>query len=382
MPDQRNEPAIHRALVERVASAARELVAAVELLAADPVPPSGPAARVGALHPLISRLTDAAAFAEIHAWREPGEIAAVLALSKAEARRRYRGGPPNLPLSVVLADAHTPMNEPAMTSTAPPSDSRPQPAPYLPGEALTRRAVTVITVLIALMSFAFSLGNVTALALYLGIPAYIAWLIGPSVDLSVLGLLIGLRYLVLRGFSDATLRKPRCLMLFSGLLTLALNVAHSVAAHLYGTALVDAVGPALLIGWGETGPWMLRQIYAAPTEAADQPEPVDVPEPEPAAQPTDETDTRPFEQPDPRPAAVTEAEADEEPRPWTAPTDLLATARTLDTAHRATTGRPISRDKLRAELRIGRDRAAALVGQLRTEASHRAVMDAQAQSAA
>ena len=135
--------------------------------------------------------------------------------------------------------------------------------PYLPGEDLTRRAVTVIPVLIAVLSFAFSLGTVTALALYLGIPDYIAWLIGPSVDLSVLGLLIGLRYLALRGCSDKELRKPRCLMLFSGLLTLALNVAHSVSAQRYGTALVDAVGPALLIGWGETGPWLLRQIYAA-----------------------------------------------------------------------------------------------------------------------
>jgi hypothetical protein len=33
----------------------------------------------------------------------------------------------------------------------------------LPGEALTRRAVTVITAAIVVMSFAFSLGNVTQL---------------------------------------------------------------------------------------------------------------------------------------------------------------------------------------------------------------------------
>jgi len=33
----------------------------------------------------------------------------------------------------------------------------------LPGEALTRRAVTVITAAIVVMSFAFSLGNVTRL---------------------------------------------------------------------------------------------------------------------------------------------------------------------------------------------------------------------------
>jgi hypothetical protein len=34
-----------------------------------------------------------------------------------------------------------------------------------------------------------------------------------------------------------------------GLLTLALNTAGSIADRQYGTALVDAVGPALLMGW-------------------------------------------------------------------------------------------------------------------------------------
>ena len=43
---------------------------------------------------------------------------------------------------------------------------------------------------------------------------------------------------------------------------------------MFGTALVDAVGPALLIGWSVVGPWMLRQIYAvcSPT-APTRPEP-------------------------------------------------------------------------------------------------------------
>jgi hypothetical protein len=49
---------------------------------------------------------------------------------------------------------------------------------------------------------------------------------------------------------------------FCGLLTLALNTAGSIATRQYGTALVDAVGPALLTGWSEAGPWMLRQIHA------------------------------------------------------------------------------------------------------------------------
>lgn len=256
-----------------------------------------------------------------------------------------------------------------------------EPAPYLPGEDLTRRAVTVITVLIAVLSFAFSLGNVTALALYLGIPDYIAWLIGPSVDLSVLGLLIGLRYLALRGCSDKELRKPRCLMLFSGLLTLALNVAHSVSAQRYGTALVDAVGPALLIGWGETGPWLLRQIYAARlTELRQQlPEAQDE---QPAGLEMSEQSTGPRQSGEPtEPTFAGGPQEDSLPEDaadgWTAPDELLATARTLNAEHVVRTGRPISRDKLRAELCIGRDRAASIIRTVRAEQSRRVVAEAQ-----
>jgi hypothetical protein len=48
---------------------------------------------------------------------------------------------------------------------------------------------------------------------------------------------------------------------------------------------------------------------------------------------------------------------------------LLARTRELDAQHRAATGRPISRDTLRSRLRIGRDRASALVAAVRAEAS-------------
>jgi hypothetical protein len=45
-------------------------------------------------------------------------------------------------------------------------------APLLPpGETVTRRAVTVITAAIVVMTFGFSLGNVTKLCLDLGITA-------------------------------------------------------------------------------------------------------------------------------------------------------------------------------------------------------------------
>ena len=74
-------------------------------------------------------------------------------------------------------------------STAPVSAVAEQ-APFtLPGEALTRRAVTAVTASIMVITFAFSLGNVTRLCLDLGITVWIAWLVGPAVDLSVIGLL-------------------------------------------------------------------------------------------------------------------------------------------------------------------------------------------------
>jgi hypothetical protein len=205
----------------------------------------------------------------------------------------------------------------------------------LPSEALTRRAVTVITASIVVLTFAFSLGNVTRLCLDLGITAWIAWLVGPAVDLSVVGLLTGMRYLSLHGYTDVQLSKLRRMLRFCGILTLALNTSGALGHRMFGTALVDAVGPALLIGWSEVGPWMLRQIYAvcSPTAPA---------QPEPRAA----TSLTPI-----------------------LPRDLLARARELDAEHRAATGRPISRDTLRDQMRIGRDRAGAIVAVVRAEAA-------------
>jgi hypothetical protein len=202
-----------------------------------------------------------------------------------------------------------------------------------PGEALTRRAVTVITAAIVVMTFAFSLGNVTRLCLDLGITAWISWLVGPAVDLSVVGLLAGMRFLSLHGYTDAQLSKLRRMLRFCGVLTLALNTSGALGHRMFGTALVDAVGPALLIGWSEVGPWMLRQIYAVCSATVPkQPE---------------------------RPVVTGVASI--------LPEDLLARARELDAGHRAATGRPISRDILREQMRIGRDRASALVAAVRAE---------------
>jgi hypothetical protein len=212
--------------------------------------------------------------------------------------------------------------------------------PALPGEELTRRAITVITAAIVAMALAFSVINVTRLCLDLGVTAWIAWLIGPSVDLSVIGLLTGIRFLSLHGYTDDQLAKLNRFLRFCGLLTLALNTAGALWHLQFGTASVDAIGPVLLIGWSEIGPWLLRQINAVCSLAAS----------EPAA----------LERPQARSAAT---------RPVLIPARLLAHTRELDAKHRAATGRPISRDNLREQLRISRDRASALVAAVRAEAA-------------
>ncbi|MGP4111603.1 hypothetical protein ACTWP5_11870 [Streptomyces sp. 4N509B] len=52
------------------------------------------------------------------------------------------------------------------------------------------------------LTFLFGFGNVLALGLRLGVPAYVAPLVAPAVDLSALGLLLGVRYLALNGASS------------------------------------------------------------------------------------------------------------------------------------------------------------------------------------
>ncbi len=132
------------------------------------------------------------------------------------------------------------------TSASAASNQAPLP---LPGEALTRRSITVVTAIIVALTFAFSLGNVTRLCLDLGLTAWIAWLVAPAVDLSVVGLLTGIRFLALHGYTDAQLARPRYMLRFCGTLTLALNTAGALGHRQVGTALVDAVGPALLVGF-------------------------------------------------------------------------------------------------------------------------------------
>jgi hypothetical protein len=189
------------------------------------------------------------------------------------------------------------------------------------------------------MALAFSVVNVTRLCLDLGVTAWIAWLIGPSVDLSVIGLLTGIRFLSVNGHSHRQLAKMHRFLRFCGLLTLGLNIAGALWHLQFGTAAVDAIGPVLLIGWSEIGPWLLREINSVCSSAAQEPA---------AAE---------------RPLATPPAPA----RPVEFPAGLLARTRKLDAEHRAATGRPISRDNLRDRLKIGRDRAGELIAAVRAE---------------
>lgn len=52
------------------------------------------------------------------------------------------------------------------------------------------RAVTVIMGVVVALTFLFGFGNVLNLALRLGVPAWVAPLVAPAVDLSIVGLLL------------------------------------------------------------------------------------------------------------------------------------------------------------------------------------------------
>ncbi|HEX5595159.1 MAG TPA: DUF2637 domain-containing protein, partial [Micromonosporaceae bacterium] len=236
---------------------------------------------------------------------------------------------------------------------------------------ITQRTVTVVMGIIALLAFVFSFGNVWALALRLGVPAPIAPLIAPMVDLSVVGLLVALRYLSLRGVPSEQMKAATRLMHFSGLLTLALNIAEPITAGHYGRAAVDAVAPLLLLGWGAVGPQLLRSFHtvttdatapapAADTEPAEDPAPAST-EPEPAPAPASPVT------PDPAPVTPVATPAPAAPAPAPAPAPavkvpepLLTEARSIAASHHAEHGEPITAAQLKRRLGIGLPMATAL----------------------
>jgi hypothetical protein len=136
------------------------------------------------------------------------------------------------------------------------------------------KAVTVIMGVVVGLTFMFGFGNVLNLALRLGVPIWVAPLVAPAVDLSILGLLLGSRHLALAGATRAQLRPARRLLIFASVVTLALNVADPLVTGEYGKAAFDGVGPLLLIGWAEVGPEMLRALTTASRPAEEAPDDV------------------------------------------------------------------------------------------------------------
>ncbi|WP_275558815.1 DUF2637 domain-containing protein [Streptomyces sp. 5-6(2022)] len=223
-------------------------------------------------------------------------------------------------------------------------------------DRITQRTVTVVMGIIAALAFVFSFGNVWALALRLGVPGPIAPLIAPMVDLSVVGLLVALRYLSLRGVPAEQIKGATRLMHVSGLLTLALNVAEPIVAGQYGRAAVDAVAPLLLLGWGAVGPQLLRHFHTVTHTA---------PAPAPAALPTlVEKAQAPAPVPASEPVSVPVALKPETSPAVTVPVPLLNAARTIAETYRAEHGEPITPAQLRARLGVALPLATAAHAQL------------------
>ncbi|MFD7911582.1 DUF2637 domain-containing protein [Streptomyces sp. NPDC059752] len=229
-------------------------------------------------------------------------------------------------------------------------------------DRITQRTVTVVMAIIAALAFVFSFGNVWNLALRLGVPGPVAPLIAPMVDLSVVGLLVALRYLSLRGVPADDLKGATRLMHVSGFFTLALNIAEPIIAGHYGRACVDAVAPLLLLGWGAVGPALLRHFHTVSTPAPVMaPAAVVVPEsaqetapalPDPEPVPAPEAAPIPAATPV-TPGPVTPAPASVAAPAAKVPAALLDAAREIADAHTATHGQPITAAQLKARLGVG-----------------------------
>jgi len=224
---------------------------------------------------------------------------------------------------------------------------------------IVTRVVTAMVGAIVALTFLFGFGNVLTLALRLGVPVWVAPPVAPSVDLSILGLLLSTRHLALHGATRAQLRPARQLLIFASLVTLALNVADPIVTGAYGRAAFDAVGPLLLIGWAEVGPGVLRDMVTI------------------TRPPTHQHETRTVnvgaDHRFLRPAVVGPggaehpAAATDRSEPVVVERDLIEQARRENAHHWAVHQRPISAETLRRNLRIGSARSRALISMIRTE---------------
>ncbi|WP_410670585.1 hypothetical protein [Amycolatopsis sp. cmx-4-68] len=221
------------------------------------------------------------------------------------------------------------------------------------------RFVTATMGLVIALTFLFGFGNVLNLALKLQVPALVAPLVAPAVDLTVLGLLVGTRHLALSGADDDVLRPARRLLLAASAVTLLLNVADPVFAGQWGKAAFDSVGPLLLIGWAEAGPGLVRALSAVNADLGSAQSSVSS-----SAGPVGGTMKQQAEhstvQHDGQVAAAT---------PGTTELDdkLIERAREADAEHWRRYQRPISAETLRKHLRVGATTSRTLVAVVRRE---------------
>ncbi|WP_250401687.1 DUF2637 domain-containing protein [Streptomyces cellostaticus] len=246
-------------------------------------------------------------------------------------------------------------------------------------ERFTRRTVTVVMAVIAVLAFVFSFGNVWALALRLGVPRPIAPLIAPMVDLSVVGLLVALRFLALRGVPEHDLKAGTRLLHLCGLLTLALNTAEPLLTGRYGRACLDTVAPLLLLGWGHVGPTFLAHFHTTAhleDTTTSAPAPAPIAEPVPTSAPAPEA-TTPAPEPDPAatPAPTLAEVPDSAPAPAVTkapatgtrpalPAALLSAARRIADTHHTEHGTPVTAAQLATRMGVALPVATAALAQL------------------
>lgn len=221
------------------------------------------------------------------------------------------------------------------------------------------RAVTVIMDTVIGLTFLFGFGNVLNLALRLGVPIWVAPLVAPAVDLSILGLLLGTRHLALHGATADQLRPARRLLIFTSLTTLALNVADPIVAGNYGKAAFDAVGPFLLIGWAEVRPGLLQAVAATRRQLSVENGS------QSAGVGTVDAVTDVVLATGPRHSEARAGEVTGRLVQFVADGDLIERARREDARHWAALQRPISAETLRKNLRIGAARSRILVSIIR-----------------
>nr|WTB08252.1 SpdA protein [Streptomyces antimycoticus] len=238
---------------------------------------------------------------------------------------------------------------------------------------VTLRAVTLIMAAVVGLTFLFGFGNVWTLALRLGVPPWVAPLVAPAVDLSVLGLLLGTRYLALKGASREQLRPARRLLVFSSLMTLALNVTDPLLAGQNGKAAFDAVGPLLLIGWAEVGPGLLQAISGAGSGTSSEYEKGDVREcsVEHAAVMIEQKSVD-IDQPQ----VLAPPEDDQRSQLGNDGDGLLERALAEDAWHWEMYQRPISAETLRKRLHVGAARSRTLVSMVRSARAGNVTMEA------